>query len=141
MTTQNTPPTSIHSSFLPFTDPEASLAFYRDVLGFEVRLDVGQGHYRWLTVGPKDQPDTAIVLHPVLEGNGITDQEHAALLSVIAKGSYFGIGPRSRRGRGHPGADRPGLRSARLRGPRSRGQPHPHPAEEVRDDGRAKEQS
>jgi catechol 2,3-dioxygenase-like lactoylglutathione lyase family enzyme len=91
MTTQNTPPTSIHSSFLPFTDPEASLAFYRDVLGFEVRLDVGQGHYRWLTVGPKDQPDTAIVLHPVLEGNGITDQEHAALLSVIAKGSYFGI--------------------------------------------------
>jgi uncharacterized glyoxalase superfamily protein PhnB len=79
MTTQNTPPTSIHSSFLPFTDPEASLAFYRDVLGFEVRLDVGQGHYRWLTVGPKDQPDTAIVLHPVL------DQTFAALEAAGAE--------------------------------------------------------
>ena len=27
---------TIHSSFLPHTDPEASLSFYRDILGFEV---------------------------------------------------------------------------------------------------------
>ncbi len=81
---------SIHSSFLPHLDPEASLAFYRDVLGFEVRLDVGGGPMRWITVGPPGQADTAIVLHPVLAGDGITDQEHAALLSVIAKGAYFG---------------------------------------------------
>lgn len=82
---------SIHSSFLPHTDPEASLVFYRDVLGFEVRLDVGGGPMRWITVGPVGQEDTAIVLHPVLEGNGLTDDEHAALLSVIAKGAYFGV--------------------------------------------------
>lgn len=56
---------SIHSSFLPHTDAEASLAFYRDVLGFEVRLDVGYQNMRWITVGPTGQPDTAIVLHPV----------------------------------------------------------------------------
>lgn len=84
-------PLTIHSSFLPHTDAEASLAFYRDVLGFEVRLDVGGGQMRWITVGPPGQPDTAIVLQPVLEGNGITDQEHAALESVIAKGAYFGV--------------------------------------------------
>lgn len=82
---------SIHSSFLPHLDPEASLAFYRDVLGFEVRLDVGGGPMRWITVGPPGQANTAIVLHPVLEGDGITEQEHAALLTVIAKGVYFGV--------------------------------------------------
>lgn len=82
---------SIHSSFLPHLDPEASLVFYRDVLGFEVRLDVGGGPMRWITVGPPGQADTAIVLHPVLEGDGITEQEHAALLTVIAKGAYFGV--------------------------------------------------
>ena len=43
---------TIHSSFLPQTDPDASLAFYRDALGFEVRLDVGQGTMRWITGGP-----------------------------------------------------------------------------------------
>ena len=55
---------NIHSSFLPHEDPEESLAFYRDVLGFEVRLDVGNGKMRWITVGPVDQPDTSIVLSP-----------------------------------------------------------------------------
>src|SRR6476646_3582008 len=51
---------TIHSSFLPHDDPEASLAFYRDTLGFEVRLDVGQGTMRWITVGPDDQPGTIV---------------------------------------------------------------------------------
>jgi uncharacterized glyoxalase superfamily protein PhnB len=53
---------TIHSSLLPADDPEASLAFYRDALGFEVRLDVGQGKMRWITIGPPNQPDTSIVL-------------------------------------------------------------------------------
>ncbi|MGP9537737.1 VOC family protein [Brachybacterium sp. AOP43-C2-M15] len=91
MTTAPRPALSIHSSFLPHSDPEASLAFYRDVLGFEVRLDVGGGRMRWITVGPTGQPDTAIVLHPLLEGNGLTAEEHAALQSVIDKGAYFGV--------------------------------------------------
>src|SRR3954454_11859411 len=32
---------SIHGTFLPHSDPDEALAFYRDVLGFEVRSDVG----------------------------------------------------------------------------------------------------
>lgn len=82
---------TIHSSFLPHTDPEASLAFYRDVLGFEVRLDVGYENMRWITVGPADQPDTAIVLHPPGVGNDISEEEREMLLELIAKGSYFGV--------------------------------------------------
>lgn len=55
---------TIHSSFLPHVDPEESLRFYRDVLGFEVRLDVGEGTFRWITLGSPDQPDTSVVLQP-----------------------------------------------------------------------------
>jgi catechol 2,3-dioxygenase-like lactoylglutathione lyase family enzyme len=43
---------TIHTTALPHTDPDASLAFYRDALGFEVRTDVGRGTMRWITVGP-----------------------------------------------------------------------------------------
>lgn len=82
---------SIHSSFLPHVDPDASVAFYRDVLGFEVRLDVGYQDLRWITVGPPGQPDTAIVLHPPGVGDGVSDDERATLLELIAKGSYFGV--------------------------------------------------
>lgn len=46
----------IHSSFLPQTDPEAAIAFYRDALGWEVRNDVGYEGLRWITIGPADQP-------------------------------------------------------------------------------------
>ncbi len=81
---------TIHSSFLPHTDPEASLAFYRDTLGFEIRLDVGYEGMRWITVGPPDQPDTAIVLHPPTATPGLTDTERTTLLELMAKGSYFG---------------------------------------------------
>jgi uncharacterized glyoxalase superfamily protein PhnB len=79
---------SIHSSFLPHTDPEASLAFYRDTLGFEVRLDVGSGTMRWITVGPPDQPDTSIVLHPPAVDPGITDDERRTINEMMAKGTY-----------------------------------------------------
>ncbi|GLZ59095.1 MULTISPECIES: VOC family protein [Micromonospora] len=82
---------TIHSSFLPHTDPEASLAFYRDVLGFEVRLDVGYEGMRWITVGPAGQPSTAIVLHPPTANPGITDDERRTILELMAKGSYFGV--------------------------------------------------
>ena len=50
---------TIHSTFLPHEDPEESLAFYRDLLGFEVRLDVGGGTMRWITLGPADETATA----------------------------------------------------------------------------------
>ncbi|MET8259919.1 VOC family protein [Micromonospora sp. NPDC005205] len=82
---------TIHSSFLPHTDPEASLAFYRDILGFEVRLDVGYEGMRWITVGPVGQPSTAIVLHPPAANPSITDDERQTILELMAKGSYFGV--------------------------------------------------
>ena len=82
---------AIHSTFLPHTDPEASLAFYRDVLGFEVRLDVGQGTMRWITVGPADQPGTSIVLHPPGADPGVTDDERRTIAEMMAKGTYAGI--------------------------------------------------
>ncbi len=82
---------TIHSSFLPQDDPDAALAFYRDVLGFEVRLDVGYGGMRWVTVGPPGQPDTAIVLHPPTATPGLTDDEKRTIVELMAKGSYFGV--------------------------------------------------
>lgn len=84
--------TTIHSSFLPHTDPEASLAFYRDVLGFEVRLDVGYQGMRWITVGPPDQPETAIVLEPPApDGCGKTEDEVRTITEMMAKGTYAGV--------------------------------------------------
>ena len=79
---------TIHSSFLPHTDPDASLAFYRDTLGFEVRNDVGYKGMRWITVGPPDQPDTSIVLHPPAADPGITDDERRTITEMMAKGTY-----------------------------------------------------
>lgn len=82
---------TIHSSFLPHDDPEASLAFYRDTLGFEVRLDVGYGGMRWITVGPPDQPGTSIVLYPPFAAPGITDDERRTIVEMMAKGTYATI--------------------------------------------------
>jgi catechol 2,3-dioxygenase-like lactoylglutathione lyase family enzyme len=79
---------TIYSSFLPHTDPDASLAFYRDVLGFEVRADVGYGDLRWITVGPPDQPSTSLVLEPPCADPGITDDERRTVNEMIAKGTY-----------------------------------------------------
>jgi catechol 2,3-dioxygenase-like lactoylglutathione lyase family enzyme len=82
---------TIHASFLPHDDPDAALAFYRDVLGFEVRNDVGKGAMRWITVGPPDQPGTSIVLDPPAANPGITDDERRTIAEMMAKGTYAGI--------------------------------------------------
>jgi catechol 2,3-dioxygenase-like lactoylglutathione lyase family enzyme len=79
---------NIHSAFLPHTDADASLAFYRDLLGFEVRNDVGYGGMRWITVGPADQPGTSIVLEPPAADPGITDDERRTVSEMMAKGTY-----------------------------------------------------
>ncbi|HEV7419852.1 MAG TPA: VOC family protein [Mycobacterium sp.] len=78
----------IHNTFLPHDDPEASLVFYRDILGFEVRNDVGGGKMRWITVGPLIQPDTSIVLYPPGADPGITDDERRTIAEMMAKGTY-----------------------------------------------------
>jgi catechol 2,3-dioxygenase-like lactoylglutathione lyase family enzyme len=79
---------TIHASILPHADPDASLAFYRDALGFEVRNDVGSGNMRWITVGPAHQPETNIVLSPPTPGPGYTDDERATIAEMMAKGTY-----------------------------------------------------
>jgi len=82
---------TIHHTYLPHTDPVASLAFYRDTLGFEVRNDVEYGGLHWITIGPADQPDTSIVLHPPFADPGITDDERRVITEMMAKGTYAGI--------------------------------------------------
>ena len=79
---------TIHQTFLPHNDPDESLAFYRDILGFEVRGDVGQGKMRWIAVGPADQPDTSIVLAPPFAAPGMTDDERRTIAEMMAKGTY-----------------------------------------------------
>jgi len=79
---------SIYSTFLPHDDPDASLAFYRDILGFEVRNDVGYGGKRWITVGPAGQPGMSIVLYPPAASPGVTDEEARTIAEMMAKGTY-----------------------------------------------------
>ena len=79
---------TIHTSALPHDDPEASLAFWRDGLGFEVRNDVGEGKMRWIRLGPAGQPDTSILLAPPVVDPGITDDERRTVMEMMAKGTY-----------------------------------------------------
>ena len=82
---------TIHSSMLPHDDPEATLAFYRDALGFEVRMDVEYAGLHWITVGPAGQPDTAIVLYPPAAAPGVTEDERRTITEMMAKGTYASI--------------------------------------------------
>jgi catechol 2,3-dioxygenase-like lactoylglutathione lyase family enzyme len=106
---------TIHASFLPHHDAEASLAFYRDALGFEVRKDVGYNGMRWLTVGPVGQPGTSIVLEPPNADPGVTDDERRTIVEMMAKGTYA-------RSQGHLRPYPPGHRRPRrhLRAPAGR---------------------
>lgn len=82
---------NIHNSFLPQIDPDESLAFYRDALGFEVRNDVGYQGMRWITVGPPDQPDVSVVLYPPSADPGITEEETRMIAEMMAKGTFATI--------------------------------------------------
>ncbi len=82
---------TIAQTLLPHEDPQASLAFYRDILGFEVRNDVEYGGMHWITVGPPDQPDTSIVLYPPAATPGLTDQERRTVAEMMAKGTFASI--------------------------------------------------
>ncbi|EID55546.1 VOC family protein [Saccharomonospora xinjiangensis] len=82
---------TIHQAFLPHTDPEAALAFYRDTLGFDVRNEVEYQGMHWITVGPPSQPGTSIVLHPPAADPGITDEERRTIAEMMAKGTFAGI--------------------------------------------------
>jgi catechol 2,3-dioxygenase-like lactoylglutathione lyase family enzyme len=79
---------TIHTTVLPHDDPDASVAFFRDTLGFEVRSDVGEGKMRWIAVGPAGQPDVSILLAPPAVDPGITDDERRTIAEMMAKGTY-----------------------------------------------------
>ena len=79
---------TIHTSTLPHDDPDASLVFWRDTLGFEVRDDVGKGRMRWIRVGAPGQPDTSILLAPPVVDPGVTDDERRTVAEMMAKGTY-----------------------------------------------------
>jgi uncharacterized glyoxalase superfamily protein PhnB len=82
---------TIHGTLLPHEDRDASLAFYRDTLGFEVRGEVEYGGMYWITVGPANQPDTSIVLYPLAATPGLTDDERRTIAEMMAKGTYASI--------------------------------------------------
>jgi uncharacterized glyoxalase superfamily protein PhnB len=82
---------TIYQSYLPHTDPDASLAFYRDTLGFEVRDDVEYGGMHWITVGSADQPGTSLVLYPPEASPGITEDERRTIEEMMAKGTYASL--------------------------------------------------
>src|ERR1041384_3414561 len=82
---------TIYQTLLPHDDPDASLAFYRDALGFEVRNDVEYGGMHWITVGPPDQPGPSIVLYPPQATPGLTEDEQRMIAEMMAKGTYASI--------------------------------------------------
>jgi predicted enzyme related to lactoylglutathione lyase len=79
---------NIHASFLPHDDPAASIAFYRDTLGWEIRADVGYNGMHWITVGPADRPETSVVLYPPQATPGLTDDERRTISEMMAKGTF-----------------------------------------------------
>jgi catechol 2,3-dioxygenase-like lactoylglutathione lyase family enzyme len=68
-------------------DQEAARAFYVDKLGFEVRMDVTMGTFRWLTVGPKAQPQLQMVLMPVGESPMMDAEAVKDLRTLLEKGA------------------------------------------------------
>ena len=76
---------SLSHSFILVSDPDAALAFYRDVLGLELRNDVASEAGRWITLVSPSQPDLEIVLTEPHSGRAHEDGD--ALLRILAKGS------------------------------------------------------
>ncbi|MFC3688554.1 VOC family protein [Aquipuribacter hungaricus] len=81
---------TIHHAFVPHTDGEAALGFYRDLLGMEVLNDVGYQDMRWITVAPPGST-TSVVLHPPAIDPGLTDEERRVILDVVAKGAHAAV--------------------------------------------------
>jgi catechol 2,3-dioxygenase-like lactoylglutathione lyase family enzyme len=74
--------------FVQVHDPDAALTFYREALGLELRNDVANEGFRWITVGAASQPDVEIVLTNYVNGSPADGDAVAALL---AKGALNGV--------------------------------------------------
>lgn len=79
---------TLSTCFVLVHDPDRALAFYRDLLGLELRNDVAREDFRWITVGAASQPGVSVVLTNYLNGSP-ADQE--ALAGLIAKGALNGV--------------------------------------------------
>jgi catechol 2,3-dioxygenase-like lactoylglutathione lyase family enzyme len=79
---------TLSTCFVQVHDPEAALAFYRDKLGLEVRNDVSNEGFRWISVGAPSQPGISIVLTNFVNG-GPDDKDVVAAL--LAKGAMNGV--------------------------------------------------
>jgi catechol 2,3-dioxygenase-like lactoylglutathione lyase family enzyme len=75
-------------TFLAVDDPDKALAFYRDLLGLEVRNDVAYGGMRWITVGAASQPEVDIVLEPPAVNPNMTAEDRRVVADLMAKGVF-----------------------------------------------------
>ncbi|MFH8440278.1 VOC family protein [Streptomyces sp. NPDC018026] len=82
---------SLSQCFIAVDDHDRALAFYRDVLGLEVRGDVGYEGMRWVTLGSPAQPDVDIVLEPPLADPNASAADRQAMADLLAKGHLRGV--------------------------------------------------
>ncbi|GII98079.1 putative glyoxalase superfamily protein PhnB [Sediminihabitans luteus] len=80
------PTIALAQCFVAVHDHDLAIPFYRDVLGLEVRNDVGFENMRWVTVGSPDQPDVDIVLEPPLADPNAAEADKRAMDGLLAKG-------------------------------------------------------
>jgi catechol 2,3-dioxygenase-like lactoylglutathione lyase family enzyme len=83
---------TLSTCFIQVHDPDVALAFYRDTLGLDVRNDVANEGFRWVTVGAAAQPDVSIVLTNYLAGSPADGE---AITALVAKGALNGVHFRS----------------------------------------------
>ncbi|GAA2299569.1 VOC family protein [Streptomyces kunmingensis] len=81
----------LSTCFIAVDDPDRAIAFYRDVLGFEVRNDVGYEGMRWVTVGAPSQPDVSVVLEPPLADPNASEADRQVMAELLAKGLLRGV--------------------------------------------------
>src|SRR5947209_12997718 len=81
----------LHNCFIAVHDHDEALAFYRDLLGLEVRADVKYEGMRWTTIGTPGQPDVNIVLEPPLADPNASPADRQAMKELLAKGVLRGV--------------------------------------------------
>ena len=79
---------TLSTCFVQVQDPDVALAFYRDTLGLEVRNDVANEGFRWITVGSAAQPGVSIVITNYLNGS---PDDNDMIAALIAKGALNGV--------------------------------------------------
>jgi catechol 2,3-dioxygenase-like lactoylglutathione lyase family enzyme len=76
---------TISAMFILVHDPDAALGFYRDALGLDVRMDVSNEGFRWITVGAPGQDVNIVLSQP---HGGRSQSEGDELLSLVVRGTF-----------------------------------------------------